>query len=113
MAHWTNLLAEATDEAERGCIKTAFDKAFAAIELCYGIAADVRNRDGDADQRAATAFKKLSDTGRITREEFEMVDHLRKARNVVTHKFGFETTKQQAVHSIEIARKLCSKFAGT
>lgn len=113
LGHWTQLLSQARDEAERGCTKAAFDKAFNALELCYGICADARDpKNGAADAKAFNAFRKLLVDGKITRDEWEVADHLRQARNVVTHKFGFETTLRQARLSIDLVRKLCTKFAG-
>ena len=47
MQHWTNMLSSTCAmRAEAGCIKTAFDRAFNALELCWGIEADARNKDG-------------------------------------------------------------------
>ncbi len=111
MSDWSQVLAGAVREAESGCVKAAFDKAFNALEVCYCHMANVPvEQQGDNMKKV---IETLLRDGKIFRDERDLADHLRNARNVITHKFGLAITMEEARRCIDRIRKLCLRFAGT
>lgn len=106
------MLEHASDELHRGAVKTAFDKAFHALESCYVGQANVRNQKGKPDDKLYPAIEELLRTNRITRDDYNLANHLRLARNIITHPPGFEPTADEVVRCIDRVRSLCARFGG-
>ncbi len=111
MSDWSHTLEVAIQEADSGCAKTAFDKAFNALEICYSHQANIPL--DKQSNKIKIVIDSLLKNNKISRDEYDLAEHLRQARNVVTHKFGLAITMEEAKRCIDRVRKLCLRFAGT
>lgn len=112
---WRDQLAEAEEARSQGNTAEAFRKAFGALEACYTIAARERGwtQQENTDNNFMSIIRFLCDKRHITQEQFSMADHLRLARNVVLHKYGFEPSPREAERTIQRVGQLCARFGKT
>lgn len=109
---WRDQLSDAEQAFERDDATGAFLKAFGALEMCYAIAAGERGwkqtTAGNDKYMEIAGF--LRDGRHVTAEQFIAAQHLGWARNVVSHKFGFEPSLSEVKKTIQRVRQLCSRF---
>jgi predicted transcriptional regulator len=105
---WQTLLAEAEMSLEQQNANEAFRRGFGALELCYTQAAGFRvsgNRD-----RFGEVSQHLLDQKKISRGEYDQAIYLSEARNLVSHRFGFEPSLAEARRCCVRIRGLCARF---
>lgn len=112
---WRDQLAEAEEARSRGNTAEAFRRAFGALEGCYTVAASEHGwaQQGGTDSSFMSIIRFLCDRRHITQEQFSMADHLRQARNVVVHDYGFEPSLRETERTIQRVRQLCARFGTT
>ncbi len=105
---WQSLLAEAEMSLERQDASEAFRRSFGALELCYAQAAGFKissNHD-----RFGDVLQHLVDQKKISRGEYDQAIYLSEARNLVSHRFGFEPSLAEARRCCMRIRGLCAHF---
>jgi predicted transcriptional regulator len=105
--NWCEALDDARRRLTESQAKAAFLAAFGALEICYS---QQLGTDTD-DDRFAAACKSLLGRGLIPKADYDLALHLGKARNTVSHSFGFEPSLAEANRTIETVLRLCSRFA--
>jgi predicted transcriptional regulator len=105
---WSRQLDSARERVASGDGVTAFLRAFGALESCFSHEASL---PVSTDETFADAALELLNRKRLRRDEFNLAEHLRRARNCVAHKMGFEPSLAEAQRTIDHVHRLCSRFA--
>jgi CBS domain-containing protein len=105
---WSRQLDLARERLASMDATDAFRRAFGALESCF---AHEANRPVDSEDSFFVAARILLNGKRISRQEFDLADHLRLARNCMAHKAGFEPSLAEAQRTIDHVQRLCHKFA--
>ena len=113
---WSDSLREAEERLRREDARGAALAAFGALEACYVVAAREKGWQPPSrtDDRFGAALEFLAHQGRAIRaDEYVLAKHLASARNVMTHKYGFEPSLKEAHKTLEWVRRLCGRFGTT
>ena len=101
MANWKDQLREAEERLKKNDLRNAFLVAFGALEICSRAAQKLEVQAAkSADDLFNNTLRTLKDRRMITNDEFNLARHLGQARNVVTHKYGFEPSQAEVQKTI-------------
>ncbi len=107
---WSEGLESAEKSLREGQASEAFQAAFRALEICYSAQVELAHLNA-GDDRFRSVLKHLLESRKIPKHDYDLADHLRQARNVVSHRFGFEPSEKETLSTIKRVRTLCARFA--
>src|SRR5262249_3218269 len=108
--HWRDLLREAQQHIDQHYSREAFLSAFRALEACF-----LQQVACPLGQQSQDSFSKccldLHRGNRLPKGDYDLALHLNKARNVMSHTFGFEPSLSEAIKTLNHVRRLCQRFS--